>query len=205
MRLPIPGPRRRAPFAAAVLAAATLALAPGCGADGERDAAKPGTATSATPSTAPGASTETAPTEPEKAPLEADPAPTEPEATPDGKAAPGQPAPTPSDEGGAGESPEGRSGGVGDEVPALSEALFTGKGGRVVPAVVRVTPFIAIRARLRSADGADYVLGTGTRTLRATGGTSGSATFDGLRPGRRIVLEGPHGRVVIVASAEPGP
>ena len=37
-----------------------------------------------------------------------------------------------------------------------SQALFTGRGGRLTPRVVRVPPFIAIRVELRSADGATY-------------------------------------------------
>jgi len=188
------------PPALAALLALALAVAAGCGADEGGDAEQPDTATSASPST------ETAPSDIETAPSEAEPAPTEPETDGQGKTTPDEPGSAPPDDpGGARRSPEQRAGGVGDELPALSEALFSGRGGRVVPPVVRVPPFIAIRARLRSADGADYVLRAGNRTLRASGDDSASAAFDGLRPGRRIVLDGPNGRVVIEASAEPGP
>lgn len=102
-------------------------------------------------------------------------------------------------------SPEDRPGGAGDEVPARSQALFTGRGGSLRPRVVRVPPFIAIRGVLVSADGRAYGLRFGSRSLAVgPGRRSASATFDGLRPGRRLVGKG-SGRVVIEASAEPGP
>ena len=184
--------------AAAALAGLALSVAPGCGADEGRDAEDLGSTGSARTSTAPKDSTGAAPTRAETAPAE-------PQTAPQGRA-PEAPGSLPSDDGGGtrGRS-EGGAGGVGDELPAHSEALFTGRGGRVLPPVVRVPPFIAIRARLRSADGAGYLLRARSRTLRASGRASAAATFDGLRPGRRIVLEGPNGRVVIEASAEPGP
>ncbi len=112
---------------------------------------------------------------------------------------------TSKEEGGA--SPEDQEGGAGDEIPARSQALFTGRGGRISPRRVRVPPFIAVRVELRSADGARYRLRGGGKTLRAGGRLSSmGATFDGLRPGRRLTLSGAGGRAVVVeASAEPGP
>ena len=102
-------------------------------------------------------------------------------------------------------SPEDRPGGAGDEQPASSQALFTGRGGRVRPRLVQVPPFIAIRVELRSGDGRAYRFRFGRRSI-AVGADrrSDSHTFDGLRPGRRLVGSGA-GRVVIEASAEPGP
>ena len=102
-------------------------------------------------------------------------------------------------------SPEDRPGGAGDEQPASSQALFTGRAGSVRPRLVQVPPFIAIRAELRSADGRSYRLRFGGRSIAVDGARrSASTTFDGLRPGRRLVGTGA-GRVVIEASAEPGP
>ena len=102
-------------------------------------------------------------------------------------------------------SPEESPGGAGDEEPAASQALFTGRGGAVGPAVVRVVPFIAIRVVLRSADGRPYTLRFAKGSLSVGGGCrSDSSTFDGLRPGRRLVGIGTS-RVLIEASAEPGP
>lgn len=106
----------------------------------------------------------------------------------------------------AGGSPEDQPGGAGDEISARSQAEITGRDGRVSPRLVRVPPFIAVRVRLRSADGAEYRLAGGGRTITAGGRTEAvSADFDGLRPGRRLVLKGPQGTVVVEASAEPGP
>jgi hypothetical protein len=105
-------------------------------------------------------------------------------------------------------SPEKQPGGAGDEEPAHSQALFTGRGGRVRPAVVRVPAFIAIRVELRSADGATYGLRFGSRTLRADRDVSSvSASFAGLRPGKTLtgVPVGGGNRVRVEATAEPGP
>src|SRR5213076_3155849 len=84
-------------------------------------------------------------------------------------------------------SPEQQPGGAGDEQPAQTQALFTGRNGRVTPRVVRVPAFLAIRVELVTADGAAYALRFGTRTLRA-GPARGSvsASFAGLRPGRAL-------------------
>ncbi len=103
-------------------------------------------------------------------------------------------------------SAEDQTGGAGDEVPAQSQALVTGRGGRISPRLVRVPPYIAIRVELRSADGAVYRLRGRGRRLRADADVETvSTTFAGLRPGRRLVLVGPQGRVTVEASAEPGP
>ena len=91
---------------------------------------------------------------------------------------------------------EDQEGGAGDELEASSQALFTGRGGRITPRVVRVPPFIAIRVELRARG----------RTVRADADVSSASTsFAGLRPGKRLVLTGPAGKVVVEASAEPGP
>jgi hypothetical protein len=103
-------------------------------------------------------------------------------------------------------SPEEQEGGAGDEVPASSQALITGNGGKLSPGTVRVPPFIAIRVQLRSADGVEYELSGGGKTVKAGGEIETAGTlFDGLRPGRRLILSGPQGKVTVVANAEPGP
>lgn len=103
-------------------------------------------------------------------------------------------------------SPEEQEGGAGDEVPASSQALVTGNGGKLSPGTVHVPAFIAIRVELRSADGVEYELTGGGKTIKAGGEieTAGT-TFDGLRTGEKLVLSGPQGKVTIVANAEPGP
>jgi hypothetical protein len=103
-------------------------------------------------------------------------------------------------------SPEEQEGGAGDEVPASSQALITGNGGKLSPGTVRVPPFIAIRVQLRSADGVEYELSGGGKTIKAGGEieTAGT-TFDGLRSGEKLVLSGPQGKVTVIANAEPGP
>jgi hypothetical protein len=105
------------------------------------------------------------------------------------------------------ESPEDQPGGAGDEEPARSQALFTGRGGRIRPGVVRVPAFIAIRVELRSADGRTYSLRIGGRTLRVDRDVdSVSAQFDGLRPGKALAGTAADGsRVRVEATAEPGP
>lgn len=120
--------------------------------------------------------------------------------------APEDPAAEGKDAGGARNSPEQAPGGAGDEIPASTQALFTGSGGRITPRLVRVPPFIAVRVRLRSGDGQTYELEGGGQSLEAPGGrVARPALFDGLRPGKRLVLRYPDGRVVVEASAEPGP
>jgi hypothetical protein len=103
-------------------------------------------------------------------------------------------------------SPEEQEGGAGDEVPASSQALVTGNGGKLSPGTVHVPAFIAIRVQLRSADGVEYELTGGGKTIKAGGEIeSAGTTFDGLRTGEKLVLSGPQGKVTIVANAEPGP
>ena len=102
--------------------------------------------------------------------------------------------------------PEERPGGAGDEEPIRSQALFSGKGGRVSPSAVHVPPFIAIRVELRSLDARPYALRFGGKALRAGPGRSSELTLEGLRPRRTAVGSSARGgRVRIVADAEPGP
>jgi hypothetical protein len=103
-------------------------------------------------------------------------------------------------------SPEDRPGGAGDAEPVRSEVVLTGRGGRIGPLLVKVPPFVSIRVRLRSADGKPYLLQFGRRVVKAgLKGARSSVTLDGLRPGRRLVGAAVSGKVVIEASAEPGP
>src|SRR3954447_17568055 len=74
-------------------------------------------------------------------------------------------------------SPEDQPGGQGDEEPARSQALFTGRGGRVRPTVVRVPAYIAIRVELRSGAGAAYALRFNHRILKVDR-TVGSVSSD---------------------------
>jgi len=93
----------------------------------------------------------------------------------------------------------------GDELPISTQALFTGKGGRISPAKVEVPPFIAVTVVLRSADGRTYDLEGPRRGLATTG--KAQMKLAGLRAGNRYVLksrESP-GKLVIEANAEPGP
>ena len=168
-------------FTAALLVAALAAA--GCGGDDEKgDGA--GTATSSTPPTR----TVTVParTTPQREPT--DTAPPKPGA---------EKKPV---------SPEDKPGGAGDEEPIRSEVVLTGRGGRIGPLLVKVPPFVSIRVRLRSGDGKPYLLRFGGRVLKAgIKGSRSSVTLAGLRPGRRIVGVALSGKVVIEASAEPGP
>ena len=104
--------------------------------------------------------------------------------------------------------PEEQPGGAGDEEPARSLALFTGRGGTITPRVIRVPAFISIRVELRSADGREYGLGFDGKRIRVSGGlASVSTTIEGLRPGRAVTANplGVGNRVRIEATAEPGP
>lgn len=146
-----------------------------------------------------GTETSTTTTPTDTAPVQTTTAPVRPQ-TPDDPAAEGK------DAGGARNSPEQAAGGAGDEIPASTQALFTGSGGRITPRLVRVPPFIAVRVRLRSGDGQTYELQGGGQSLEAPGGrVARPVLFDGLRPGKRLVLRYRNGRVVVEASAEPGP
>ena len=158
-----------------------MLVAAGCG-DDDEDSADTATA----PSTAADTATETAPDEPAETETEA-------ETVPEDEAEP---------------SPEDQPGGAGDEEPAQSQAAFTGRGGRVTPAVVRVAPFIAIRLQLRSADGAAYGLSCRGRALRVDAEIETASTrIAGRRPGEtvRCTALGSHNSVAVSASAEPGP
>jgi hypothetical protein len=173
------------------LAAAIAVGAVACGDDEESDSTEPAVTAQPTETTA----TETAPRAAETDTTETGPGETdEAEADGGGAAAPGR------------QSPENQPGGAGDEVPASSQALITGRDGRLHPTVVRVPPFIAIRVELSSEDGVEYELEGGGRDVKAGGEIqSASTTYDGLRPGKRLVLTGPQGNVTIEATAEPGP
>jgi hypothetical protein len=178
------GSARRCFSLVALVAALSLA-ALGCGGDDEET--QTGARTDTTPAetrseeTVAETETETEP-EPETTPVETET----------------EPAPAPEEE----------PGGAGDEEPARSLAMFTGRGGQIVPRTIRVPAFISIRVELRSADGRDYGLRIAGETLNVTGGLgSVSTTFDGLRPGQVLVGTpiGPGNRVRVEATAEPGP
>ena len=173
----VPRPLRRACLAAI----AVLALA-GCGDDEGGRVEQDTAGTGKTPPTSP---TATAPTR------------TSPERV--------ETVTVPADELTTPASPEDTPGGAGDEQPEASQASFTGRGGRVGPRRVQVPPFIAIRVELRSADGRAYRLRFGRRSVAVDGDRRSAASmFDGLRPGARMAGTG-SARVVIEASAEPGP
>jgi hypothetical protein len=172
---------RIATFAA--LIAVQLALS-GCGGDDESDATTPAATTPTETATTESTPTETSDQEPAVTETESD---TEAEAP---------------------ESPEDMPGGGGDEEPARTPALLTGRGGRIIPRVVRVPAFIAVKVELRSADGATYGLRFGDTKITAGGQLhSVSTTLDGLRPGEAVVGRPTGGGdpVRIEATAEPGP
>lgn len=175
---------RRLSYAALIGAAFALGA---CGDDDEGRVQQETSPSSTSTSTT---GTDTAP-----AKTEAETAPAKTEAEPEGSGGTG------------GASPgEAQEGGAGDEVAASSQALITGRGGKLSPRLIRVPPFIAIRVELRSADGGSYKLSGGGKTVSVDRDiASASTTFDGLRTGKRLVLTGPSGRVVVEASAEPGP
>jgi hypothetical protein len=103
-------------------------------------------------------------------------------------------------------SPEEQEGGAGDEEPIRVPATFTFTRAGVRPPVVAVPAFLAIRVQLRSADGVEYELTGGGKTIKAGGEIeSAGTTFDGLRTGEKLVLSGPQGKVTVIANAEPGP
>jgi hypothetical protein len=105
-------------------------------------------------------------------------------------------------------APETQPGGAGDEEPIRTEVMLTGRDGRIRPARVRVPPYIGVRVELRAADEGTYTLKVRGRTIRAGGSVSAaSTTIDGMKPGQRVVATpvGGGNRVVIEASAEPGP
>jgi hypothetical protein len=175
-------------FSLVALVAAVSVAALGCGGDDEET--QTGAQTDTTPAETRSEET-VAETEPESetTPLETETTPVETET---------EPAPAPEEE----------PGGAGDEEPARSLAMFTGRGGRIAPPTIRVPAFLSIRVELRSADGRDYGLRIAGETIKVSGGLgSVSTTFDGLRPGQALVGTpiGPGNRVRVEATAEPGP
>jgi len=105
-------------------------------------------------------------------------------------------------------SPEDKPGGAGDEVPISTQALFTGKGGDITPATVRVPPFIAVKVILHSADGGSYAITVKGHELKADSAhPTASVTLSGLRAGKRYTADvsGAPETLAIVANAEPGP
>ena len=95
----------------------------------------------------------------------------------------------------------------GDEEAIRSEAVFTGRDGRLTPRVIRVPAFIAIRVILRSprAD-EDYRLTIGGEQLAIGHGRAvDEAKLAGLPPNKAYSGTSPQGGVRVVASAEPGP
>jgi hypothetical protein len=94
----------------------------------------------------------------------------------------------------------------GDEEAIRSEAVFTGKNGRLTPREIRVPAFIAIRVILRSADDGAYSLRMeGTRLEIGAGKQVDELELDGLLPDEAYQGKSPQGNVRVVASAEPGP
>jgi hypothetical protein len=94
----------------------------------------------------------------------------------------------------------------GDEVPISTQALFTGRGGKITPAKIEVPPFIAVTVVLRSADGKSYGLALPTHGVITNG--RAQLKLSGLRAGDRYVLKtkgATPARVIIEANAEPGP
>ena len=167
--------------AAAALLSGVALVAAGCGGDDEKKSTADGAATQTTSSQ----ETDTATAE----------------TTPKARTVT-----TPAETTGGTTSPEKQPGGAGDEVPNATQALITGRGGKLSPSTVSVAPFIAVTVELRSNDGLDYSLRGGGKSLSAgEGHNSASATFDGLRPGKTLVLTGPQGRVTVSANADPGP
>jgi hypothetical protein len=101
------------------------------------------------------------------------------------------------------------SSGSGDEVPISTQALFTGRGGRILPNRVSVPPFIAVTVVLHGADRGRYSLTLGDKRLQVgEARDQASLKLHGLKPGGRYVLTTGGGQppsVTIVANAEPGP
>jgi hypothetical protein len=94
----------------------------------------------------------------------------------------------------------------GDEEAIRSEAVFTGRNGRLTPREIRVPAFIAIRVILRSADDGAYSLRMeGTRLEIGPGKQVDELELDGLLPDKSYEGKSPQGDVRVVASAEPGP
>jgi hypothetical protein len=108
--------------------------------------------------------------------------------------------------------PETQTGGAGDETPATTLALFTGRNGKISPRVVRVPAYISVTVTLRGADDTGYSLTFGKKNIRVSPGLSSAGTrLAGLKPGAKLVGEATSGQgtdagtVTISATAEPGP
>lgn len=108
--------------------------------------------------------------------------------------------------------PETQTGGAGDETPAQTLALFTGRNGKITPRVVRVPAYISVLVTLRGGDDMGYSLTFGSKTIRVSPGLSSAGTrFAGLKPGAKLVGHAAYGQgteagnVTISATAEPGP
>ena len=97
----------------------------------------------------------------------------------------------------------------GDEEPIRSEAVFTGKGGRLTPREIRVPAVSAIRVILRAVDAGReqaYSLQIGgSRLAIGHARPVDELELDGLLPDEAYEGKSPQGDVRIVASAEPGP
>jgi hypothetical protein len=97
----------------------------------------------------------------------------------------------------------------GDETPISTQALITGRDGKLSPARIRVPPFIAVTVVLHGGDAQPYAIVVGGKTLSVGGAlTQESTKLPGLKPQGRYVATvkaGSPSRLVIVASAEPGP
>jgi hypothetical protein len=93
----------------------------------------------------------------------------------------------------------------GDEEAIRSEAVFTGRNGRLTPREIRVPAFIAIRVILRSGDAGAYSLTMNGTRLSIEGNDTDERELDGLLPNRSYEGKSPQGNVRVVASAEPGP
>jgi hypothetical protein len=94
----------------------------------------------------------------------------------------------------------------GDEVPISTQALFTGRGGKITPAKIEVPPFIAVTVVLKSADGKTYSIQTRNHGI-VTNGTA-QVKLAGLRAGDRYVFAtkgATPAKLIIEANAEPGP
>jgi hypothetical protein len=105
-------------------------------------------------------------------------------------------------------SPEQQQGGTGDEQPISTQAEFTGNGGDITPATIRVPPFIAVKVVLHSADGGTYGLEVAHHQLNVDASNpTASVQLSGLRAGKRYAVDvtGAPERLSIVAKAEPGP
>jgi hypothetical protein len=103
-------------------------------------------------------------------------------------------------------SPASNSGG--GQTPIYTQVLFTGSGGDITPATVRVPPYIAVRVELKSGDGGSYGVTVNHHTLRVDSSTeTATVQLSGLRPGARYAVEvsGAPERLSVVANAEPGP